>query len=245
MHVAIIFSTAFLATLLSSISGAGAAMLTTPVWLSLGFPMPVAIASNQLNGAAWTLIAARNYLSGKVVDWALFRIMIPCGLVGAYGGTVLVRCLDARLLQQTIGFVIIALVGIVALHPALGRTEREPVLSRPITGLLAVPIGMYESFFGSGNGLFTSLLLTRARGLSLLTALGSYYMLAFFWNCFAVAVYSAHGFADPRLMVPSTAGAMLGATVGSRIGRQKGHGLVRACFLVLGGILGVKLALGW
>jgi uncharacterized membrane protein YfcA len=33
-------------------SGVGSAMLTTPVWLSLGFPLPVAIASNQMNGAA-------------------------------------------------------------------------------------------------------------------------------------------------------------------------------------------------
>ena len=64
----IVLAVAFLASLLSSMSGAGASMLTTPVWISLGFPLPVAIASNQLNGAAWTLIAARNYLKGRTVQ---------------------------------------------------------------------------------------------------------------------------------------------------------------------------------
>jgi uncharacterized membrane protein YfcA len=245
MHFMIVFSVAFLASLLSSMSGAGAAMLTTPVWLFLGFPLPVAIASNQLNGAAWTLIAARNYLKGKTVDWALIRIMVLCGLAGAYVGTTIVRGADARILQRVIGMIIIGLVVVVALHPGLGLTESEPVLSRRLTGVLTFPLGVYESFFGSGNGLFTSMLLSKTRGLPLLTALGYYYLISFFWNCFAVSIYSAAGFADSSLMVPSTAGSVLGAYIGSRIGRRKGYGLVRALFLTLGGALGVKLALGW
>ena len=245
MHFMIIFSVAFLASLLSSMSGAGAAMLTTPVWLFLGFPLPVAIASNQLNGAAWTLIAARNYLKGGTVDWALIKIMIFCGLVGAYVGTTIVRGADAHILQRVIGVIIIALVAIVAFNPGLGRTESEPLLSRCVTGVLAFPLGVYESFFGSGNGLFTSILLSKSRGVPLLTALGYYYLISFFWNSFAVIIYIAAGFADSSLMLPSTAGSVLGAYIGSRIGRRKGYGLVRALFLTIGGALGVKLALGW
>ena len=241
----IIFAVAFMASLLSSMSGAGAAMLTTPVWLFLGFPLPVAIASNQLNGAAWTLIAARNYLKGGTVDWALIRIMIFCGLAGAYVGTTIVRGVDANILQRVIGMIIIALVVVVALHSGLGRTESEPLLSRRMTGVLAFPLGAYESFFGSGNGLFTSILLTKTRGLPLLTALGYYYLISFFWNSFAVTVYSTAGYADSRLMVPSTAGSVLGAYIGSRVGRRKGYRLVRALFLTAGGALGLKLALGW
>ena len=245
MQFIIIFSVAFLASLLSSMSGAGSAILMTPVWLYLGFPLPVAIASNQLNGAAWTLIAARNYLQGRTVDWPLIRIMIVCGLAGAYVGTTIVRGADARILQRVIGLIIIALVVIVAFNPALGREESGPRLSRRLTGVLAFPLGVYESFFGSGNGLFTSILLSKTRGMPLLTALGYYYLISFFWNSFAVSVYSAAGFADSSLMVPSTAGSVLGAYIGSRIGRRKGYGLVRALFLTLGGALGVKLALGW
>ena len=241
----IIFAVAFMASLLSSMSGAGAAMLTTPVWLFLGFPLPVAIASNQLNGAAWTLIAARNYLKGGTVDWALIRIMIFCGLAGAYVGTTIVRGVDANILQRVIGMIIIALVVVVALHSGLGRTESEPLLSRRMTGVLAFPLGAYESFFGSGNGLFTSILLAKTRGLPLLTALGYYYLISFFWNSFAVTVYSTAGYADSRLMVPSTAGSVLGAYIGSRVGRRKGYRLVRALFLTAGGALGLKLALGW
>jgi len=244
-QILIIFSVAFLASMLSSMSGAGAAILTTPVWLFLGFPLPAVIASNQLNGAAWTPIAARNYLQGRTVDWPLLRIMILCGLAGAFAGTAIVRSADPRILQRVIGTIIIGLVLVVAFLPELGRTESRPLLSRRLTGILAFPIGAYESFFGSGNGLLTSILLSKTRGMPLLAALGSYYVLAFFLNSFAVAVYSAAGHADIRLMIPSTAGSMLGAYIGSRIGRRKGHGLVRALFLTAGGALGVKLALGW
>jgi uncharacterized membrane protein YfcA len=242
---AIISSVSFAASLLSSMSGAGAAILTTPVWLSLGFPLPAAIASNQLNGAAWTPIAARNYLQGRNADWALIRSMVLFGLAGAFVGTSVVRGADPRVLARVIGAIIVALVLFVASSPALGASERPPLLSRRATGLLAFPIGAYEAFFGSGNGLFTSVLLARTRGMPLLTALGSYYAVAFFLDSFAVAVYSAAGHADARLMVPSTAGSVLGAYAGSRIGRRKGHGLVRAMFLVMGGVLGAKLLLGW
>lgn len=242
---AIIFPVAFLASMLSAMSGAGAAILTTPVWLWLGFPLPAAIASNLLNGAAWTPIAARNYLQGRDVDWALIRLMVPVGLAGAFVGTAAVRGADPRILARVIGAIIVALVLFVASSPDLGRTEKPPLLSRRLTGLLAFPVGAYESFFGSGNGLFTSFLLARTRGMPLLTALGSYYAIAFFLDSFAVAVYAAAGHADARLMVPSTAGSVLGAYVGSRIGRRKGHGLVRTMFLVVGGALGAKLLLGW
>lgn len=245
MQFMIVFSVAFLASLLSSMSGAGSAMLTTPVWLSLGFPLPVAIASNQMNGAAWTLIAARNYLKGRILDWPLIRYMVGFGLVGAYGGTIIVRSVDVHLLQRVIGCIIIGLVAVVGLSQSLGREESEPNLSRAMTGVLAFPLGVYESFFGSGNGLFTAILLTKSRGLSLLTSLGYYYIVAFTWNCFAVSIYIASGLGNSRLMLPSTAGSMLGAYFGSRIGRRKGYGLVRVLFLTLGGILGMKLAFGW
>jgi len=170
--------------------------------------------------------------------------MICFGLAGAYAGTVIVRCVDGQLLQRIIGLIIICLVLVVWLNPSLGRSESAPCLSRRATGVLAFPLGVYESFFGSGNGLFTSLLLSKTRGFPLLTSLGYYYVIAFTWNCFAVAIYTAAGFADSRLMVPSTAGSMLGAYFGSRAGRRKGYGLVRALFLAVGGVLGLKLVLG-
>ena len=244
MEFGIILPVAFLASLLSAMSGAGSAMLTTPVWLALGFPLPVAIASNQLNGAAWTLLAARNYLKGRRVDWVLIRTMILCGLAGAYAGTLIVRGVDPRLLQRVIGAIILSLVVVVALNPSLGRDESEPALSRAVTALLAFPLGVYESFFGSGNGLFTSLLLAKGRGQTLVVSLGCYYQIAFFWNCFAVAIYSSAGLADVRLMVPSTVGSVAGAYLGSRIGRHKGHDWVRGLFVLLGGVLGLKLVLG-
>lgn len=245
MQILLVSLVAFMASLLSSMSGAGAAMLTTPVWLALGFPLPVAIASNQLNGASWTLIAARNYLRGSVLDWPLIRWMICFGLVGAYGGTVIVRQADGHMLQRVIGAIILVLVVVVACNPALGNSTREPCLPRFSTGVLAFPLGVYEAFFGSGNGLFTSTLLSKARGFNLITSLGYYYILAFAWNCFAVSIYVTSGYGNAGLMAPSTVGSMLGAYIGSRLGRRKGNRFVRALFLVLGGLLGLKLAMGW
>ena len=60
-----------------------------------------------------------------------------------------------------------------------------------------------------------------------------------------MSIYLASELGDSTLMAPSTAGSMLAAWLASRIGRRKGYGLVRLLFLAVGGILGVKLAMGW
>ncbi len=62
-------------------------MITTPVWLMLGFPLPVAIGSNTIAGSMWTLVAARSYLRGHTVDWRLVVLMVSFGLIGAFFAT--------------------------------------------------------------------------------------------------------------------------------------------------------------
>ncbi|MBK9620970.1 MAG: sulfite exporter TauE/SafE family protein [Candidatus Obscuribacter sp.] len=67
-QILLITFVAFIATMMSSICGAGSSLITTPVWLMLGYPLPVAIASNTVSGSFWTLVAARNFLRGHEID---------------------------------------------------------------------------------------------------------------------------------------------------------------------------------
>lgn len=240
----LIFGIAFVAALLSSMSGAGAAMLTTPAWLILGYPLPVAIASNQVNGAAWVLVAARHYLHGRQVDWRLVGGIVAFGLVGAWLGTRVIVSVDSATLERVIGAIILSLVVFMLLRRGFGLHTAPPALGRLPTSALGVPLGFYEGFFGSGNGIFTSAVLAKTRGFDLLTALGYYYIIAFAWDCFAASIYIGEGHGSLSLMLPSTLGSLAGAWIGSRIGRRRGAGFVRALFIALGGMLGLKLVFG-
>lgn len=225
-------------------SGGGSSMITTPAWLMLGFPLPVAIASNTVNGSIWTLIAARNYLRGHEIDWRFVGLFIAFGLGGAYLGTRLIVTADARVLQRVFGVFILMLVALAFFKKSFGLNSAPAKLNRMQSSFFAVPLGFYEAFFGSGNGIFTSAVLTSARGFTLLEALGYYYLVACVWCVFASVLYVSAGHYDLKLMLPAIVGSIGGASLGSRLGKKYGSKFVKTVFVLVGSVLGLKLLLG-
>jgi len=242
--VAVILSVSFLATLMSAMSGGGSSMITIPTWLVLGFPLPVAVATTSISGAAWTLVAAKTYLSGQNIDRRLIIGLMAFGLVGAFCGTQVVLHANAKVLQHIIGCIILGLVAYTFVRKDFGLTIRPPKLSVPVTSIAGLPLGFYEAFFGSGNGLFTAAVLTSARGLDLVQSLGYYYAVAFVWCIFAACIYIHGGNWDLSLMIPAMIGSVSGATLGAKIGKRQGAQFVRRVFMGVGTILGLKLAIG-
>lgn len=218
-------------------------MIATPVWLMLGFPLPVAIASNTVCGSLWTLVAARNYLRGHKLDWPLLLGLAAFGLLGAWVGTQVILKCDPKTMQRVIGGIILTLVAYAFWRKDFGIDEKPPRLNRFLTCFAAIPLGFYEAFFGSGNGIFTSAVLTSARGFKLLRALGYYYCISFTWCVFAACIYINAGNWDLSLMVPAALSSFCGAWVGSHIGARKGAAFVKSIFIAAGTILGLKLLL--
>jgi uncharacterized membrane protein YfcA len=242
-QIAIIAAVAFIAAMVSSMSGGGSSMIATPIWLMLGFPLPVAIASNSVNGSVWTLVAARNYLRGHDLDWRLLFGLATFGLVGAYAGTQVILNCNPHALQRVIGGIILSLVALAYFRKDFGLHDGPERLNRSLTSLAAIPLGFYEAFFGSGNGILTSALLTTARGFKLPRALGYYYVISFAWGVFAAIIYIRAGNWNLSLMVPSAIGSICGAWVGSHIGAKRGGGFVKTAFIIAGSVLGLKLLL--
>jgi uncharacterized membrane protein YfcA len=239
-----IVAVAFGSTLISSMCGGGSNMISTPFWLMMGFPLPVAMATNTLSGAMWTLVAARNYLRGHEVDWRLIGSMAAAGLVGAYFGAQVVMHTDPKSMQRIIGVIILSLVAYTFFKKEFGIEKKEPTTSRLVTSLAGFPLGFYESFFGSGNSLITSAILTKTRGFKLLEALGYSYVMSFFWCLFASCMYGSGGNWKLSLIIPSVIGAVCGAYLGSHIGAKKGTKFVKSLFVAIGTVLGLKLLLG-
>jgi uncharacterized protein len=239
----LILAISFTATLLSSMSGAGSALITVPVWLVLGYSLPVAQTASKVNGAVWTPIAAWNYLRSRDVDWSLLAGLAACGLLGAYLGSIFFVSVESQLLQRIIGGVILCLVAFAVIHKEFGVEVQVPAASRVLTSLLAIPLGFYEAFFGSGNGIFTSSLLAKTRGCDLVLALGYYYCISFVWCLFSAVLFLQWGFGDIGLIIPSTLGGVAGAHLGSLIGQRKGAKFIKYLFVGLGGLLGLKLLL--
>lgn len=240
----LIVSVAFVATFLSSLSGGGTGIITVPVWLALGAPLPTAIACNKINAVLWVLFPARNYLRSEEIDWPLLAGMGAVGLGGAYFGSTINLAFDEALLRRILGGVLIGLAFVVTVDRS--RLEGGRIVGRSRAGafLAALPLGCYEAFFGTGNGVFSTLALARLRGFNLIRALGHYYCLAFLWSAFAAIVYVRAGYFNFNLVFFSSVGAMLGGHLGSLVGKRKGVTFIRRVFASCALLFGSLLLLG-
>ena len=227
-------------------SGGGASALNIPVFLSLGVPFPVAIATQKVSSAFWVLPAAYNFLKGRKIDWFFLVVFSLVGLIGAYLGVLVVISTDQRIMELIVGLLILSLVAYTYFKKDVGLSER-PVYS-PLRQSLAygfaILLGFYESIFGAGNGIMFAIATFYTKGFDFIDALGYYCSVAFSWVVFAAVIFIAKGYYDLSIMVPAVTGSVLGGYFGSKFARYKGNRFIKIMYVVFGGVLGLKLVLG-
>ncbi len=246
MEALLIFLTAVLATTISSMSGGGSSVIAVPVFLSMGIPFPMATAMQQLNSTVWVLPSAYNYLKCRKIQWGFLILYAAIGMIGAYFGVLTVTAINQAVLQRIIGMFILLIIVFINLQRQFGLHEHQvrSILKERIMYLFALPMGFYEGLFGSGNGLFFSLISAFLKGFDLIDALGHYFAMAFPWVAFAAVTLMLKGYFNLHLMLPSTLGALTGGYIGSRYARLKGNKFIKMVFTITGIVLGLKLLLG-
>lgn len=246
MKLVIIFFTTIVASLLSAMSGGGTSIINFPVFLALGIPAPLALAMGSVTGTFWVLPAARNYLKGRKIDWKFLIIFSLIGLIGAYFSIKVVIGIKQRLFQLIIGALILFLVTYTFTKKELGLTEKKTYSKarQALAYPFALLLGFYENFFGSGNGIAFSLVSFYTRGFDFIDALGHYYAISFAWDAFGAGLLISKGYYNFNYMAVAVVGSVLGAYVGSSYSRYKGNKYIKTAFVIIGGILGLKLLLG-
>ncbi|MDD3182560.1 MAG: sulfite exporter TauE/SafE family protein [Alphaproteobacteria bacterium] len=242
----ILLVTSFFATLLSSMSGGGASAIIVPVMLWMGIPFPVAAAAQKVSATFWVLPASHNYLRDRDVDWRFLLGFAALGLVGVYVGYLIVISLDAHVVKRAVGSVILVLVAYTYFKRDLGLVKDHVCspLRRAAAYVFAPVLGLYESFFGAGNGIVFSILAMHTRGFDFADALGYYYSIAFLWCLATLVLFISNGYYDMMVMIPTIVGSLAGGFLGSRYAKYKGNKFIKMMFVTIGGALGLKLVLG-
>ena len=246
MELIIILLTTFISSLLSSMSGGGTNIINFPVFLSLGIPVPFALAISSVNSVFWVLPASRNYLRGRQIDWKFLILFSLIGLIGVYFSIKLILGFDQRIFEIIMGSLIVFLVGFTYFKKELGLIEhRIYSKTRQIFAYpFALLLGFYENAFNVGNAISFSLVSFYTKGFDFIDALGHYYAISFAWVLLGSALLIKAGFYDLRIMPVAIVGSVAGAYIGSKYARYKGNKFVKIAFCAIGGVLGLKLLLG-
>jgi len=244
--VTVVFLGSLAATLLSVMSGGGAAIITLPIFLWAGISLPVSVAATKICALFWTPLSAYNYLKRRRIDWLFLLLFSALGLAGAYAGVQFVVDVNEDLLKPVIGGLIIALVVFSFFNKQLGSARHQATsgLKRFIAYPAALAMGFYESILGSGNGIIFAALTCHTRGFDFITALGYYFGIAFFWVGFAALLYVQKGYYDIPIMAAASLGSIIGGYAGSRYARYRGNRFTKRVFITVGLILGIKMILG-
>ncbi len=236
-----LLATGLVAGTVNSISGGGG-LLSLPVLLSLGLPVPLALGTNKLQASCGTLTAAVSYVRRGAVELSTCWVGIVATLVGALAGALTVGRLSQEMLQRVLPVLLLGVLVYNLWRPQLGREARPARWPRGVFFVVfGLVLGFHDGFFGPGVGAFWSMALMLLAGCDFVRASATMSVMNFTSNLAALAVFSAQG------NVVFSAGAVMavGQVVGSRIGSglvmKRGARFVRPVFLVMVAMTLVRL----
>jgi uncharacterized membrane protein YfcA len=229
--------------LVDTVAGGGG-LITVPVLLSLGLPVPVALGTNKFQASFGSVSAAVHYARAGVVDIRRCVTGIVCTLVGAVAGALTVRAIDPAFLGRLVPWLLAGLVIFMFLRPRPADVDHPPRLGEGIFyTLFGLTLGFYDGFFGPGTGTFWTMALVLVQGRNFIGATGTTKVMNATSNVASLAVFAAGGqFVLPAVGLMA-AGQLVGARIGARLVVTRGARFVQPLFLAMA--CGVILRLLW
>lgn len=239
----VLFLVGLVAGLVDAIAGGGG-IITVPVLLNLGLPVPVALGTNKLQASFGSVVAARHYLRSGMVNLRDCRLGIIMTLTGALAGAAVVHLIDNRVLEALIPWMLAAIVLYSIVRPQVGVQDHPPRL-RPAAffSLFGLGLGFYDGFFGPGTGSFWTIALVAVMGFNFAKATGMTKVMNATSNLAALVFFVAAGQVNYTAGLTMGAGQMVGARLGSALVVRKGARFVRPVFLTM--VVLVMLRLLW
>ncbi|WGW13101.1 TSUP family transporter [Saxibacter everestensis] len=226
----------------------GGGLIQLPALLLVPGISPVqALATNKLGSICGTLTSSATYVRRVKPDLKTALPMAGWALTGAVGGAVCATLLPAELFMPIILVVLVAVALYTLFKPSLGtaaalRFGHSPVKHHGIAWLLGLSIGFYDGLIGPGTGSFLVISLVGLLGYTFLEGSAKAKIVNCATNLGALLFFVPHGSVLWGLGLLIGAANVAGGYLGARMAVARGSGFVRVIFLVVVGVLIVKLA---
>ncbi len=236
-----LFTTAFVAGLIDSISGGGG-LLTLPVLLGIGLPPHVALGTNKFQSSFGSFTATYYYRRHKVVKIREAITGIIFTAIGTVIGTWSVQQIHPEFLSHLIPWLLLCIALYTIFSPRLGTVDQRARLSSNVFYFLfGMLFGFYDGFFGPGVGSFWAIAFVVMMGFNLTKATGHTKAMNFTSNIVSAVVFIIGGKVIYAIGLVMAAGQILGSVVGARLVIKRGVKLIRPVFITIVILTTIKL----
>ena len=232
----------FLGGFVDAVAGGGG-LISLPAYMIAGLPVHNAIATNKLSSGMGTTVATYRLASLGYIPWRKAALCIVMAIIGSSTGAKLALMVDADLFKKLM-LVIIPATAIYVMRNKNMDEPKEPLGDRQTViraSLVALLIGVYDGFYGTGTGTFLILLLSGFAHISLKESNGIAKSINLTTNLSSLAVYLMNG---KVIILLGLAGGLFGI-VGNYIGvtffKNKGAKAVRPLMIVVLVIFFIKI----
>ena len=238
---------AFVAGWVDSVVGGGGLIQLPALVIALpaDASTPEILGTNKLSSVAGTLVATLTYLRTIRVPVGMVLPLVVAAFAGSAAGSSVARFIPKDLLPPVVLVAVVAVGAYTYLKPTLGRVheERHSGWSRAWrSGLIGVVIGFYDGVLGPGTGSFFVIAIVAFLGFGFLQGTVAAKLANLTTNLASILVFGIHGEVLWVLGGCMAIANLAGGFIGAKMAMRHGNEFIRTVFLVVIGVLAIKLA---
>lgn len=239
---------AFLASVMSGMSGGAGGMISVPAAIYLGFPPAQVLASMKFGGLGISLGSFIRFRKeeGLLNKKLVLILSIFAGLSALVGSLILVKIqTDTDLIEKAVGWVILAVIPFIVFKNKFKKNNKiKNSKPKSLVGYVLISILVtLQSAMGSGVGFLQYLVLNKFLGMRPLVASATRRTMQLVVAVVALSVYIGTGLVDYKLGLILLVANYLGGYVGSHIAVKKGDDFIEKTVIVISLIMALSLIL--
>ncbi|MBW2066191.1 MAG: sulfite exporter TauE/SafE family protein [Deltaproteobacteria bacterium] len=239
----LVIATGFGCGFINTLAGSGS-LISLPVLIFLGLPANVANGTNRIGILLQTIVSARSYQKGGVLDLRGGAILAIPAMVGSVIGAQIAVNLDELLLRRVIGGLIVILLVLIILKPGRWlKGQMEVMEKRPgpkIIGIFFL-IGLYGGFIHAGVGIFLLAGLVLGVGYNLVRANAVKVTIVFCFTVVAIGVFFINDQIRWEIGGLLAIGNAIGGWIAAKLALRRGTRFVRFVLIAVATVSAAKL----
>jgi len=220
----------------------GGGLITVPALLTAGLPPVAAFATNKVQSAVGTSIAAVTYWRRGFVDLGAIGPAIVATFIGAFLGALAVKQIDVGVLNYIVPVALILIAIYFSFAPRLTDADSHARLSFAIfVPVMGCIVGFYDGLLGPGTGSFLTLGFIALFGLGVTRAAANTKFLNLASNIGALALFIPSADVVWPVALCMALGQLVGGYLGALTGIRFGARLIKPLVVVISIALALRL----